>query len=290
MKKLLTLTLAAAVAVTVTAQNPTIESGADEVVVYWNNQTAPHSNNDPKPEKIVKSSSSYKASHTTETVFYIFKAAEDKATGHSLVVFPGGGYKNVNLNFGLGKWLAKNGITTMIVKYRLPNGHREVPLEDAGAAVEYMRTNAQRLGINPEKIGVSGSSAGGHLAAWSSVVLEGVQKPNFAVLYYPVISGRIWTNKPQWSTFEELLGKWRTPEEIDKHSVELLVNEQTPPTLILHCDDDLLAPTFNSTLYYKALKRHGIKASYHIYPSGGHSWKDYKQQWLEATKEWVLAQ
>ena len=153
-----------------------------------------------------------------------------------------------------------------------------------------MRKNADRLGINPQKIGVSGSSAGGHLAAWSSVVLEGIQKPNFAVLYYPVISGHIWTNKPQWSTFEELLGKWRTPAEVNNHSVDLLVNGQTPPTLILHCDDDPLAPTINSTLYYKALKRHGVKASFHIFPSGGHSWKDYKKQWLDATKEWVLAQ
>lgn len=287
MKKLLTFVATAALAMVATAQTPKIESGADEVINYWDNTSAPHSNCDSKPEKITVSKGKYKVSHTTETVFYIFKAEQSK--GHSLVIFPGGGYKTVNLNFGLGKWLAKNGITTMIVKYRLPNGHAEVPLEDAAAAVEYMRTNADRLGIDPQKIGVSGSSAGGHLAAWSSVVLEGNQKPNFAVLYYPVISGHIWTNKPQWSTFEELLGKWRTPAEVDNHSVDLLINEQTPPTLILHCYDDELAPTNNSTLYYKALKHHGVKASFHIFPSGGHSWKDYKKQWLEATKEWVLS-
>ena len=177
----------------------------------------------------------------------------------------------------------------MVVKYRLPNGHREVPLEDAAAAIEYMRTNADRLGINPDKIGVSGSSAGGHLAAWSSVVLEGAQKPNFAVLHYPVINGQVWTNKPQWSTFERLLGAWRTPTDIANHSVDLLVNTQTPPTLILHCDDDPLAPTINSMLYYKALKKYGVKASMHIFPSGGHSWKDYKQLWMNTTKEWVLS-
>lgn len=287
MKKLLILVAALAFATTATAQTLATESGADEVIRYWDNSTAPHSNCDSKAEKIVSSSGKYKVSHTTETVFYIFKP--QRATGHSLVIFPGGGYKTVNLNFGWAKWLAAQGITTMVVKYRLPNGHAEVPLEDAAAAIEYMRDNADRLGIDPQKVGVSGSSAGGHLAAWSSVVLKGNQKPNFAVLHYPVISGHIWTNKPQWSTFEELLGKWRTPEQIDNHSVELLVDGNTPPTLILHCHDDLLAPTINSTLYYKALKHHGVKASYHIYPSGGHSWNEYKKQWTEATKEWVLS-
>ena len=272
---------------TATAQNSKIESGADEVVVYWNNATAPHSSCDNVAEQVVVTKDRCKVSHTTETVFYIFKP--EKPTGHCLVILPGGGYKTVNLNFGWAKWLANNGITTMVVKYRLPNGHCQVPLEDAAAAIEYMRANADRLNINPQKIGVSGSSAGGHLAAWSSVVLEGTQKPNFAVLHYPVISGQIWSNKPQWSTFECLLGKWRTEEEIEKHSVDLLVNEQTPPTLILHCFDDPLAPIQNSILYYKALKANGIKASMHLYPSGGHSWKDYKEQWMNATKEWVLS-
>lgn len=287
MKRILLAVAIVAFAATATAQTPKIESGADEVIVYWDNTTAPHSNCDTVPEKIAHSNGKYKASHTTETVFYIFKPK--KASGHGLVIFPGGGYKTVNLNFGWAKWLAKQGITTMVVKYRLPNGYSQVPLEDAAAAIEYMRTNADRLGIDPQKIGVSGSSAGGHLAAWSSVVLEGNQKPNFAVLHYPVINGLIWTGKPQWSTFEELLGKWRTPMDVKNHSVDLLVNEQTPPTLILHCDDDPLAPTINSMLYYKALKRHGIKSSMHIFPSGGHSWKDYKQQWTNATKEWVLS-
>ena len=287
MKKLILLVAAVAFAATAIAQSPKFESGADEVIVYWDNNSAPHSNYDSEPEQVVSQGGKHRVSHTTETVFYLFKP--EKPSGHGLVIFPGGGYQTVNLNFGWAKWLANNGITTMVVKYRLPNGHREVPLEDAAAAIEYMRTNADRLGINPDKIGVSGSSAGGHLAAWSSVVLEGAQKPNFAVLHYPVINGQVWTNKPQWSTFERLLGAWRTPTDIANHSVDLLVNTQTPPTLILHCDDDPLAPTINSMLYYKALKKYGVKASMHIFPSGGHSWKDYKQLWMNTTKEWVLS-
>ena len=294
MKKLFIILAAVAVTATVSAQNPKIESTADEVVTLWNNDTAPHSNGDTQAEKIVASGKGYKVSHTTETVLYIFKAKKSKKTGHSLVILPGGGYSVVSLSFGMAEWLRNNGITSVVVKYRLPNGHKEVPLEDAAATIEYMRNNAKRLGIDPQKIGVSGSSAGGHLAAWSSVVLEGAQKPNFAVLLYPVISGQIWSPKAQWSTFDELLGHWRTPAEMDAHSVDLLVNPQTPPTLILLSNDDDLVPAENSTIYYKALKYHGVKSSMHIYPSGGHGWRgresfEYRKQWLEATKEWILS-
>lgn len=294
MRRLLLLVAAAAMAMTATAKNPKVESTADEVVVLWNNDSAPHSNGDTKPEKIVTSGKGYKISHTTETVLYIFKAKKSTRTGHSLVILPGGGYSVVSLSFGMAEWLRDNGITSVVVKYRLPNGVKEAPLEDAAAAIEYMRKNAKRFGIDPQKIGVSGSSAGGHLAAWSSVVLQGEQKPNFAVLLYPVISGQIWSPKAQWSTFDELLGHLRTPAQMDAHSVDLLVNPQTPPTMLLLSDDDDVVPTVNSTIYYKALKYHGVKSSMHIYPSGGHGWRgresfEYRQQWLEATKEWILS-
>ena len=292
MKKLLLLIAAVAVAATATAKTPKIVSTADEVIVHWNNDTAPHSNSDTKPETITPSGKGYKVAHTTETVFYLFKAKNP--TGQSLIIFPGGGYSVVSLSFGMAEWLRDNGITAMVVKYRLPNGHKEVPLEDAAAAIEYMRANAERLGLDPQKIGVSGSSAGGHLAAWSSAVLQGNQKPNFAVLLYPVISAQIWSPKAQWSTFDELLGHYRTPAEMDAHSVDLLVTPQTPPTMILLSDDDDVVPAENSTIYYKALKHHGVKSSMHIYPSGGHGWRgrenfEYRKQWLEATKEWILS-
>ena len=269
-----------------------VETTADEVVTLWDNSTAPHSSLDPKPEHIVKRGSGYKATHTAETVFYIFKAKNP--TGHALIHFPGGGYQSVNLNFGMAEWLRDNGITTMVVKYRLPNGHREVPLEDARAAIQYLRQNAERFGIDPNKVGVSGNSAGGHLAAWSSNVLTGDARPNFSVLIYPVISGQIWSYKGQWSTLYELLGKWRTPADIAAHSADLLVTADTPPAILFHSDDDFVAPAYNSTLYYKALKRHGVKASMHFYPSGGHGWIGreswpYRQQWLEATKDWILS-
>lgn len=289
MKKLLML-IAATASLTLSAQSVKIESSADEVITIWNNDTAPHSSLDPKPEVAVKRGSGYKVTHTSETVFYLFKAKNP--TGHAIAHFPGGAYQSVNLNFGMAEWLSDNGITTIIVKYRLPNGHQEVPLEDAKAAVNYLRDNAERLGVDPNKVGVSGNSAGGHLAAWCSNVLTGEDKPNFTILIYPVISGTMWSGRPQQGTIEALLGKWRTDVDVANISCDMLVTEQTPPALLLHSDDDILATTANSTLYYKALKHHGVKASMHIYPSGGHGWFgrdkwEYRKQWLEAIKEWV---
>ncbi|MBQ5753681.1 MAG: alpha/beta hydrolase [Alistipes sp.] len=296
MKKLLFITIIAATAMTLSAsaqESIKVESSADEVITLWNNDTAPHSSCDTTPEHVIKRGSGYKVSHTSETVFYLFKAKNP--TGHAMAYFPGGGYSTVNLNFGVAEWLRERGVTTLVVKYRLPNGHREVPLEDARAAIAFLRENAERLGINPQKVGVCGNSAGGHLAAWSSNVLPMNERPNFSVLVYPVINGQMWSYKGQWSTLHELLGKWRTPIDIEQHSADLLVTETTPPAIIFHSDDDFIAPTINSTLYYKALKRHGVKASLHIYPSGGHGWFSreswvYRKVWLETLYEWIVAQ
>lgn len=293
MKKLLILMAFATLYTTATAQESVqIESSADEVITLWNNETAPHSSLDTHHEVIKKRGSGYKVSHTTETVFYLFKAKNP--TGQSLIHFPGGGYMSVNLNFGMAEWLRDQGITTLIVKYRLPNGQREVPLEDARAALAYMRENAERLGIDPHKVGVSGNSAGGHLAAWCSNVLPMEERPNFSVLIYPVINGLIWSGKGQQYTLHALLGAWRTSLDLEQHSADLLVTKDTPPALLLHSDDDVTAAPINSILYYKALKHYGIKASMHIYPSGAHGWigRDnwaYRKEWLEAVKEWILS-
>ena len=295
MKRVIFTLLALSFAIATVSAQKTVDSPnrADKVVRIWDNSTAPHSNEETKDENLDKHNF---VGNTSQLALYIYKAPKAKNTRRCIVILPGGGYSRVCITkegYNLAEWLSSEGITAIVVKYRLPNnGHKEVPLEDAAATIEYMRNNAKRLGIDPQKIGVSGSSAGGHLAAWSSVVLEGNQKPNFAVLLYPVISGQIWSPKAQWSTFDELLGHWRTPAEMDAHSVDLLVNPQTPPTLILLSDDDDLVPSQNSTIYYKALKYHGVKAAMHVFPSGGHGWagKDdylYADPAKEAIADWL---
>jgi esterase/lipase len=176
-----------------------------------------------------------------------------------------------------------------VVKYRLPNGHSEVPRNDADEALRVMRSMAAELNIDPAKVGVSGTSAGGYLAG--SVGTLSDVKPGFMILFYPVISAD--PDKRHKGTFVQLLGA----EDADKplaqeFSLEKKVDAATPPTLLFHCDDDKVVPAVNSALFYQKLKEHGIKATLHIYPSGGHGWGmnsrfRYYDDWQKATLDWL---
>lgn len=206
-------------------------------------------------------------------------------------VFPGGGYSSLSVGNGHkeAQWFARNGITAAVVKYRLPNGHSEVPRNDADEALRVMRSMAAELNIDPAKVGVSGTSAGGYLAG--SVGTLSDVKPGFMILFYPVISAD--PDKRHKGTFVQLLGA----EDADKplaqeFSLEKKVDAATPPTLLFHCDDDKVVPAVNSALFYQKLKEHGIKATLHIYPSGGHGWGmnsrfRYYDDWQKATLDWL---
>lgn len=289
---LLTLLLAAATLAASAQKTVEVESTADEVVKWWNNATAPHTNGETRDERF---DASNHLECTSETAFFIYKADPAKATGQGVVIVPGGGYRKVCISKGLSlaEWFRENGITTIVLKYRLPNlGHKEVPLEDAQAALKYMRDNAGRLGIDPSKVGICGGSAGGHLAAVTNYLLPADEKPAFSILFYPVICGTIWSSLGQQNTIRQFLGTDRTPAEVERYSAENMVDPTIPPTLLLLSDDDYTATVLNSTIYYKALKRHGVKATMHVYPSGGHGWAgnnsfEYDADYKAAILNWL---
>ena len=190
----------------------------------------------------------------------------------------------------MAQWLAKNGITGVVLEYRLPNGHKEVPLEDAQAGLTYLRKNAKKLGVDATKVGICGSSAGGHLAAYTSTFTEDAQKPAFTVLFYPVISGA--SCMTHQGTFVNLLGKDHSPALREQYSLENRVTATTPPTLLLLSNNDGTVPPISSVLYYEALKHHGVKASMHIYPEGGHGWVcrkgfRYEKAWKDSLEKWL---
>ena len=149
----------------------------DYHVVLWDNATAPTSNGltgeelQPKPGQW---------SNTQKAEMWIYKAG-DNATGQALVFFPGGGYSTLSVGNGHkeAKWFAENGVTAAVVKYRLPNGHSEVPRNDADEALRVMREMAAELNIDPAKVGVSGTSAGGYLAGSVGTLSE--VKPDFMI-------------------------------------------------------------------------------------------------------------
>lgn len=269
-----------------------VACNADETIKHWNNSNAPHSNEETKDESRTKSGN---FTNTSQTVFYLYKAKGEKVTGQSVVILPGGGYGKVCIvkeGFALAEYFQSIGVTALVVKYRLPNlGHKEVPLEDAQAGLAYLRKNAKKLGIDPTKVGICGSSAGGHLAAYTSTFTPDAEKPAFSILFYPVINGE--TCMTHQNTFIRLLGKNHAPYLREYYSLDNRVGVTTPPAILFLSNDDAVVPPINSVLYYEALKHYGVEASMHIYPDGGHGWVcndnfRYDKEWKEALAKWLV--
>ncbi|HIW51955.1 MAG TPA: alpha/beta hydrolase [Candidatus Alistipes excrementipullorum] len=276
MKKLLTLAMA------LTTMTCFAQYEQDSSIKIWDNSTAPHSNEltgeeyNQKPFRLV---------NTTSAELFVYNADKAKATGQAVVICPGGGYGQLSMDqegFLMAQWLAKNGIAGFVLKYRLPNGHKEVPLEDAIEALRIVRKNADKYGIDPHKVGIMGFSAGGHLAAYTSNFAEEKDKPDFSILFYPVITANNYTT--HIGTFNNLLGRNRTECESDAYSMEKCVTEKTPPTILLLSDDDRTVPAAGAAMYYAALKYYGVKASMYVFPSGGHGWGNYDR--FSYQKEW----
>ena len=290
MRRVLTILIAAVAALSASAQKVvTVNTSADEIVHLWNNSTAKYSNQMEKDELI---KGRHKVYNTSSTELYIFTPAKEKATGYTVVIYPGGGYKYLSFPITFPEWLRDNGITAVVVKYRLPNyGHYQAMLEDAIGAIDYMRANAEKYNIDPHKIGVCGNSAGGHLAAWVSNIMEDGSKPHFSILIYGAMTRNEYHNS--YNANKIMFGHNVTPAQVDTASTQDLVGPTTPPAFMLLSDDDDIVRPIASTSYYKALKHHGVPASMHIYPSGGHGWSgrmkwEYRQQWLDAVRDWIL--
>ena len=237
--------------------------GQAATLKIWDNTTAPHSNGIATPEREPEPN---RIADVSQAVLYIFPADPAKATGQAVVICPGGGYVKLCIDYegyDMAKWFAANGITAAVLKYRMPNGHPEVPLEDVEQALRIMMgLEAGATGVTAGKVGIVGSSAGGHLAASASTLAE--TKPAFSILFYPVITAE--KGKGHQGSFNALLGGSRNAESDTWYSLQNRVTAQTPPTLLLLSDDDKVVPPVNGILYYNALKEHGVKASMHIYP------------------------
>lgn len=285
MKRILTVLLAMAV-LPLAAQ----EYGQNRTIKIWDNSTAPHSSELTSPEA---ETSPNIIGSVTEAVLYVFEADPAKATGQAIVICPGGGYAVVCMSYEgveMAKWLASQGITCGVLKYRMPNGHKEVPLEDAVEALRIMRRNAADLKIDSAKVGIMGFSAGGHLAAYTSNFAPEGEKPAFSILFYPVITGE--DGLCHKGSFDNLLGADATAAQRAEYSLETRVTRSTPPAMLLLSDHDTVVPPISSTRYYNALKKHGIKASMHIYPEGWHGWGispdfPYREAWQASLLDWL---
>jgi acetyl esterase/lipase len=285
MKRFYTLSISLLAFVFATAQQRVSLEGADESVRLWDNTTAQHSNHQTRDEKFYKGKKST-MQYTSSCELYIFKADASKNTGVAIAICPGGGYMRLNFSISTARWFASHGITVALVKYRLPNGYKDVPLEDAMGAIRYLRTRTD-LGIDPTKVGIMGNSAGGHLSAWTSNAMPDTEKPAFAILHYPAIvrTAPFYTNT--LNTTGSLLGMDFAEGEAEAISAHNMVTAATPPTLLMLCDDDATVPPTSPLAYYEALVRHGVKCSIHIFPEGKHSLKKSLKESQTLTLDWL---
>ena len=224
----------------------------------------------------------------TEATLTIYPAS--KPNGQAIIACPGGGYAGIAVTHeghDMAAWFNTQGITYAVLHYRMPYGKHEIPLSDAHQAIRYLRKNAEKWNIR--QLGIMGSSAGGHLASTAATHFTSETRPDFQILFYPVVTMTEYTHQ---GSKDNLLGKNPSDELVKQYSNELQVNEQTPPAFIMHSSDDKSVPVNNSIDYYMALVRNGVSASMHLYPIGGHGWgfRDnfiYKRQWTSELEKWL---
>lgn len=198
------------------------------------------------------------------------------ANGKAVLICPGGGYAGLASHHEgtlVAEWFAKQGLVAVVLKYRMPNQHPDVPLHDAQQAMRYMRQQAAAWGVAPHQVGVVGFSAGGHLAATLSACFDARDsrtRPDFSILFYPVIT--LEADYTHLGSKQNLLGEAPTLSDVHRFSTEKQVNVHTPPALLLLSDDDRVVLPENSLRYYQALKRNNVAAALYVFPSGGHGW------------------
>ncbi len=220
-------------------------------------------------------------------------------SGKAIVGVPGGGYSvlsNTHEGYLASDWLNGQGISYFVVNYRLPNGDRTLPISDVENAIRTVRDSAAVWGINPHDVGIMGFSAGGHLASVISTHAAFDVRPDFTILFYPVISMDEAVSH-KWSC-RNFLGEegQKNPELVRDFSTQNAVRRHlTPPALIIMASDDrLVPPVTNGVQYYSAMRNAGNECAMYIYPTGDHgfgfgTWFKYHDQMLTDIGNWLNA-
>jgi len=214
----------------------------------------------------------------------IFLPSEKPVGVTGVIVCPGGGYQNLANNHEgrqVANWLNSLGIAAFVLKYRLgPRYHHPIELGDAQRAIRMVRSDAAKYGVAPDRIGILGFSAGGHLASTAGThfdagkspdpdpIERASSRPDFLVLGYPVIS--FTTPYTHQGSRKNLLGDNPDPKLVENLSNELQVTPRTPPTFLFHTNEDKGVPAENSVLFYLALRKAGVPAELHIFEKGPH--------------------
>lgn len=284
---------------------------AQEVLPLYDDNSIPNSkpSKDQEFREAEKDTNRVIVSRVSRPKLLVFLPPAGKANGTAVIICPGGSYLRLAVKHegtDVARKLNEWGITAFVLQYRLPDDSimidkRIGSLQDAQRAIQLVRQKAATWGIRPDRIGIMGFSAGGHLAStagthFSTPVIDNPGgtslRPDFMVLLYPVISfadsiGHLGSRK-------NLLGPAPSAADILKYSNEQQVTPQTPPTFLVHAEDDHTVKVVNTLYFYEALQRNGVPAELHVYPKGGHGFgmknPSTRDEWMDQLKNWLDAQ
>jgi acetyl esterase/lipase len=226
----------------------------------------------------------------------------EKPNGTAVVVIAGGGYGVIVYNgegLGTAKSLAEKGISAFVLKYRLPSDEimqdkKIGPLQDVQQSIKYLRENAEKYGIDKNKIGVMGFSAGGYLASTAAThfeksYIENPQntnlRPDFQILVYPVITMQ--DALTHGGSRDALIGKTPSQEDKDLFSNELQVKANTPITWLTHAADDKVVDVDNSIHYFEKLRKNKVEVEMHVFPKGDHGFIFLQKCWMNPLFDWM---
>jgi acetyl esterase/lipase len=250
-----------------------------------------------------------RAKDITQPALYLYQP-KIKTSDAAVIICPGGGYGILAIDhegYDIAAWFNERGVTAFVLKYRLPQDelfeNAEIrPLQDAQQAIRLVRTNAAKYGISPDKIGIMGFSAGGHLASTASTHFDTQVgeitdpaisvRPDFSLLIYPVIT---FTEANTHSgSRDNLVGVNASAAKIEYYSNEKHVSANTPPAFLISTADDWVSPE-NSIMYFQACRKNNVPVEMHIYEKGGHGYALKKrnlgpvESWPARMEDWMKA-
>jgi len=259
----------------------------------------------PDSAKFVTTNGILRISNVSIPKYKFFKSNNAAKNAPCIIVCPGGGYTILAASHegsDVAATLNENGVHVILLHYRLPNAKSQnnksiAPLQDAQQAIRLARQHAIEWGIDVNKIGIMGFSAGGHLASTASTHFEkdytgigdGVSlRPDFQILLYPVITMKEFGHQ---GSKNNLIGAKAKIDSVDLFSNELHVKSNTPKAFMVHASDDGAVPLKNSLVYAEALAYHQVPVSMHVYPAGGHGFgmnnKTTKEMWMDRLITWL---
>lgn len=223
----------------------------------------------------------------------VFLPPKTTENGKTIVACPGGGYSHLAQNHEGYYWAPyfnNLGFTYAVVEYDLPNGDKNIPMNDIRKAFVILKDSAENWNIKPDKIGIMGSSAGGHLASTLATHPTEECNPAFQILFYPVIS--LDKDITHSGTRKGFLGDDPTEEEVMEWSSDKKVTPTTSPVFMALCSDDNVVKPINSILYYNSLVENGVPVAMFIYPDQGHGWGyrtnfKHRDQMLQELTAWL---